>query len=80
MREICDEGPVKNSYKRLRSHRKLSPLPSGQTSITGYLSTRIISPDAVRHASPLLRRLTSYREQADKAHHILRLVVHTLAM
>lgn len=78
--EILDGGPVEKPYKMPRTHHILSPLPSDQISIPSYLSTRIISPDAIRHASLLVRRLTSYQAQAAETLYILRPLVYALAM
>ena len=80
MEELLDGGPVEKPYKMPRTHHTLSPLPSDQMSIPSYLSTRIISPDAIRHASLLVRRLTSYQSQAAEALYILRPVLYALAM
>lgn len=78
--ELSDEGPVARPYKMPRTHHILSPLPSAQTPISSFLSTRIISPDAIRHASLLVRRLTTYRAQAAETLYILRPLIYALAM
>ena len=78
--ELMDGEPTEKPYKMPRTHHTLSPLPSNHTSIPSYLSTRIISPDAIRHASLLVRRFTSYRSQAAETLHILRPVLYALAM
>lgn len=75
-----DGQPAKKPYKMPRTHHTLSPLPSNHTSIPSYLSTRIISPDAIRHASLLVRRLSSYQAQAAETLYILRPLVYALAM
>ena len=79
--ELPDEAPpVAKPYKMPRTHHILSPLPSAQTPIPSFLSARIISPDAIRHASLLVRRLTTYRAQAAETLYILRPLVYALAM
>ena len=80
MEELTDGEPIEKPYRMPRTHHTLSPLPSNHTSIPSYLSTRIISPDAIRHASLLVRRLTSYRSQAAEALYIIRPVLYALAM
>ena len=78
--EIVSDGPVERPYKMTRTKHIMSPLPSEQTSISSYLSARIISPDAIRHASLLVRRLTSYQSQAAETLYILRPLIYALAM
>ena len=80
MEELTDTEPTEKPYKMPRTHHTLSPLPSSHTSIPSYLSTRIISPDAIRHAPLLVRRLTSYRSQAAEALYVIRPVLYALAM
>ena len=75
-----DDGPVAKPYKMPRTHHILPPLPSAQTPISSFLSSRIVSPDAIRHASLLVRRLTTYRAQAAETLYILRPLVYALAM
>ena len=78
--ELLDGAPVEKPYKMPRTRHTLAPLPFEHTSIPSYLSTRIISPDAIRHASLLVRRLTSYQAQAAEALYILRPIMYALAM
>ena len=78
--EFSDEGPAAKPYRMPRTHHILSPLPSAQTPISSFLSRRIISPDTIRHASLLVRRLTTYRAQAAETLYILRPLIYALAM
>ncbi|KAL8785955.1 MAG: hypothetical protein Q9195_008419 [Heterodermia aff. obscurata] len=75
-----DDDPVAKPYQMPRTHHILSPLPSAHTPIPSFLSTRIVSPDAIRHASLLVRRLTTYRAQAAETLYILRPLIYALAM
>lgn len=78
--ELLDGGPSEKPWKMSRTQHTFSPLPERGTSITGYLSTRIVSPDSIKHASLLVRSLSSYQSQAAEMLYILRPVIYALAM
>ena len=78
--DLSDAGSADRPYKMARTHHILSPLPSDHSSIPSYLSTRIISPDTIRHASLLVRRLSNYQSQAAEILYILRPVAYALIM
>ncbi len=78
--ELLDGGPPTEQWKMSRTQHTLSPLPERGASITGYLSTRIVSPDSIKHASLLVRSLSSYQAQAAETLYILRPVIYALAM
>ena len=80
LEELLDGDPPEQQWKMPRTHHRLSPLPEPGTSIPGYLSTRIVSSDKIKHASLLVRRLSSYQAQAAEMLYILRPVIYALAV
>ena len=78
--ELLDGDPPEKQWEMPRTQHKLSPLPEPGTSIPGYLSTRIVSSDNIKHASLLVRRLSSYQAQAAEMLYIVRPVIYALAM
>ncbi|KAL8829816.1 MAG: hypothetical protein Q9191_001795 [Dirinaria sp. TL-2023a] len=79
--EVMNGGPPEEIQWRMpRTKHRLSPLPEPGASIQAYLSTRVVSPDTIKHASLLVRRLSTYQAQAAELLYIARPVIYALAM
>ena len=62
-----------------RTGSTLPNIPSADT-ITSYLLSHVMTPDDIKPATRLLRRMTSFRSQAAEVLYILRPVVYALLM
>ena len=78
--DLTDGDSLEPQWKMPRTLHRLPSLPEPGTSIQGYLSTRIVSSDNIKHASLLVRRLSSYQAQAAETAYILRPVIYALAV
>jgi len=78
------EGPESGEWKMPRTGMRLPQLPTspgaGGESITDFLGRRVISPDEIKSAKRLVRRITSIQGQIAELMWVLRPVVYAVAL